>query len=52
MGNTEIPDDMIRDFIEDVTPRFNATTYNLLSNNCNSFSDSLCEFLVGKNIPV
>jgi len=43
---------MIRDYIEDVGPRFNAATYDLLSNNCNTFSDSLCDFLVGKNIPV
>lgn len=50
--DTEIPDDMIRDFLEDVAPRFNAGTYDLLSNNCNTFADALCEFLVGKGIPV
>lgn len=50
--NTEIPDEMIHDFMEDVMPRFNAATYDLLSNNCNTFSDALCDFLVGKGIPV
>jgi PPPDE putative peptidase domain len=50
--HTEVPHDMINDFLQDVSHRFNATTYDLLRNNCNNFSNELCEFLVSKRIPV
>lgn len=43
---------MIQDFLRDLSPKFNASTYDLMRNNCNNFSDALCEFLVGKGIPV
>lgn len=49
---TEVPDDMVLDFLADIYDRFNATTYNLLSNNCNNFSDEMAQFLVGEGIPV
>lgn len=51
MGHTEVPDDMVQDFLRDISPKFNASTYDLMQNNCNNFSDALCEFLVGKSIP-
>lgn len=43
---------MIHDFLADVHERFNAQTYNLLTNNCNNFSNEMATFLVGKGIPV
>jgi hypothetical protein len=43
---------MIQDFLRDLWPKFNAATYDLMKNNCNNFSDALCEFLVGTGIPV
>ena len=43
---------MIQDFLVDVHERFNAQTYNLLTNNCNNFSNELATFLVGSGIPV
>ena len=49
---TEVTDDMIQDFLADIHDRFNATTYNLLSNNCNNFSDEMAQFLTGSTIPV
>jgi PPPDE putative peptidase domain len=49
---TEVPPDMVQEFLVDLSERFNASTYNLLSNNCNNFSDEVAQFLVGQGIPV
>jgi hypothetical protein len=43
---------MICDFLTDIAARFNAQTYNLVTNNCNNFSDEFASFLVGQGIPV
>jgi hypothetical protein len=43
---------MITDFLHGIQQKFNASTYDLMSNNCNNFSNELCEFLVGRGIPV
>ena len=43
---------MVQEFLEDISDRFNAMTYNLLKNNCNNFSDEMSSFLVGAGIPV
>ena len=51
LGVTYIPDDMIGDFIEDMRPQFNPSTYSLLSHNCNNFSNELSMFLTGHGIP-
>jgi hypothetical protein len=32
-------------------PRYTAETYDLITNNCNNFSDDVCQFLVGKCVP-
>lgn len=50
--STEVPHDMVQDFLQDMTQRFNAATYNLLSNNCNNFSEEMAQLLVGSGIPV
>lgn len=49
---TEASDSMIQGYLRQLAPKFNASTYNLMKNNCNNFSDALCEFLVGKGVPV
>lgn len=51
LGTTDIDDALLRDFLQDIQPRFNAQTYDLLSNNCNNFSEEVAQFLVGKSIP-
>jgi len=51
LGITYIPDEMIREFIEEVRPRYNPSTYSLLSHNCNNFSNELATFLTGSGIP-
>jgi thiol-disulfide isomerase/thioredoxin len=51
MGITEIPLDLFKEFISTMRNVWTADKYHLLDNNCNSFSDELCNFLVGRGIP-
>lgn len=54
MGSTGVPSDLLMDFLEDLRQhdgkKYDAVLYDLFDNNCNHFSDVLCEFLVGKNL--
>lgn len=34
-----------------ISPQNSGTEYSLLQNNCNSFSEDLCQFLCGTSIP-
>jgi hypothetical protein len=38
LGPSGIPEDLFHDFILSISPRYTAETYDLLSNNCNHFS--------------
>jgi len=38
-------------FLDSIRPRFRMQDYNLLSHNCNNFTDECSKFLVGKGIP-
>eukprot|EP00753_Platysulcus_tardus_P008975 PLAT174.1.p1 GENE.PLAT174.1~~PLAT174.1.p1 ORF type:complete len:397 (+),score=180.75 PLAT174.1:493-1683(+) len=51
MGSTEVPREVFEDFLREVSPRFTSETYDLLTHNCNNFTDEACQFLVGKPIP-
>ncbi|CAL6376335.1 unnamed protein product [Bathycoccus prasinos] len=51
MGETQVDEELFQTFLDEIHPRFNVGTYNLLEHNCNNFSDECCEFLVGKKIP-
>ncbi|KAL7753535.1 hypothetical protein RI367_001310 [Sorochytrium milnesiophthora] len=51
MGQTSIPKDVYREFLNDIRPRYTAAHYHLLNHNCNTFSNEVCQFLVGKTIP-
>ena len=37
----------LQTFLISIQDRFNSTTYDLLRNNCNNFSDTVSQFLVG-----
>ena len=50
MGETQVDEELFQTFLDEIHPRFNVGTYNLLEHNCNNFSDECCEFLVGKKI--
>ena len=51
MGETEIPQELFLDFLKEINSQFTAEKYDLFMNNCNNFTDTCCEFLVGEKIP-
>ncbi|KAJ3225124.1 hypothetical protein HK099_007329 [Clydaea vesicula] len=51
MGETELTTDVYNDFLNEINGFWSADKYHLLDNNCNTFSNEVCNFLVGKNIP-
>ncbi|KND03977.1 uncharacterized protein SPPG_01426 [Spizellomyces punctatus DAOM BR117] len=51
MGRTHIPRDMFLEYLDGMKKHWTADKYHLLDNNCNNFSNELCNFLIGKNIP-
>ncbi|KAG0264142.1 hypothetical protein BG011_007410 [Mortierella polycephala] len=51
MGETEIPQEVFMEFMDNMRETYTADTYHLLDNNCNNFSNDACQFLVGKSIP-
>ncbi|OEH75770.1 uba ts-n domain-containing protein [Cyclospora cayetanensis] len=51
LGTTTKTLEEIRRFVNEVSPRFTADTYDLLHNNCNHFTQEFCQFLLGKSLP-
>ncbi|KAF9434582.1 hypothetical protein BGZ76_007773 [Entomortierella beljakovae] len=51
MGETEIPQEVFMEFMDNLRETYTADAYHLLDNNCNNFSNDVCEFLVGTPIP-
>jgi len=51
MGETFIPKDLFIEFLHEISNRYSEKTYDLFENNCNNFSNEVCQFLTGKNIP-
>lgn len=39
------------ELLRDVAPRFTEATYNVLTNNCNNFTDECAQLLLGQGIP-
>jgi len=39
------------EFLNEITDKYSHLTYNLLTNNCNNFSDACVEFLTGSGLP-
>eukprot|EP00053_Salpingoeca_punica_P008097 m.73311 g.73311 ORF g.73311 m.73311 type:complete len:166 (-) comp14449_c0_seq1:281-778(-) len=50
-GSTEIPQDLFEEYLHGLKDKFNATTYHLLNNNCNSFTHDAVQFLTGRDLP-
>lgn len=48
---TELPQDLFEEFLQEVNPSFLPEKYNLIHNNCNNFTDTCAQFLVGQGIP-
>lgn len=51
LGVTHVPKDVFEMYLQEISPRYSAGTYNLLSHNCNNFSNEVAQFLVGATIP-
>jgi hypothetical protein len=51
LGFTEIPEDMFMELLRDLKDRFSMNTYNVMTNNCNNFTNEAAELLLGHGIP-
>lgn len=51
LGESHVPKDVFEMYLEEISPRYTAESYNLLTHNCNNFSNEVSQFLVGKSIP-
>ena len=39
------------ELLRDLAPRFTQNTYNVLTHNCNNFTDEVSNLLIGEGIP-
>ncbi|KAH6611329.1 hypothetical protein Trco_001349 [Trichoderma cornu-damae] len=51
LGKTNLPMDVIGDYLESIRPIFTIEAYDLFRHNCNNFTDAFSNFLLGKGIP-
>ncbi|XP_028120288.1 desumoylating isopeptidase 1 [Camellia sinensis] len=51
LGVTHVPQEVFEMYLQDISPRYAAETYSLLTHNCNNFSNEVAQFLVGATIP-
>ncbi|KAK4849168.1 hypothetical protein QYF36_021693 [Acer negundo] len=51
LGATQVPQDVFEMYLQEISPRYTAETYSLLTHNCNNFSNEVAQFLVGVTIP-
>eukprot|EP00640_Fibrocapsa_japonica_P004646 CAMPEP_0113951818 /NCGR_PEP_ID=MMETSP1339-20121228/88052_1 /TAXON_ID=94617 /ORGANISM="Fibrocapsa japonica" /LENGTH=140 /DNA_ID=CAMNT_0000960199 /DNA_START=28 /DNA_END=446 /DNA_ORIENTATION=+ /assembly_acc=CAM_ASM_000762 len=51
LGSTQIPRELFEEYLNEIRPRFSMHTYDLITNNCNNFTNEACQFLLGHGIP-
>ncbi|KAL9360796.1 hypothetical protein Peur_048919 [Populus x canadensis] len=51
LGITHVPQDVFEEYLQEISSRYSAETYSLLTHNCNNFSNEVAQFLVGVTIP-
>ena len=51
LGQTGVPLEIFAEFLDGIRDQFTAGTYNLVTNNCNHFSNAVAEFLAGVQAP-
>ena len=51
LGETNKTKNELESWLLTIQNRFTQATYNLLSHNCNNFSDEVCRWLIGSGIP-
>ena len=39
------------EMLQDIAPRFSATTYDVFNHNCNNFTDEVAKLVLGEGIP-
>ncbi|KAI9363580.1 PPPDE putative peptidase domain-containing protein [Pilaira anomala] len=51
MGYTDLSKKQVDKVLQDISKEYIGTSYNLLTRNCNHFSEELCKRLTGKAVP-
>ncbi|CEL91836.1 unnamed protein product [Vitrella brassicaformis CCMP3155] len=51
LGDTEVAEEAFHAYLHETAHMWTENTYNLLSRNCNNFTDEAAKFLLGKGIP-
>ncbi|GAM90665.1 hypothetical protein ANO11243_087100 [Dothideomycetidae sp. 11243] len=51
LGRTQLPPDVVLEYLESMKTIYTPEAYDLFQNNCNNFSNDFSQFLVGKGIP-
>ncbi|KAJ5431112.1 hypothetical protein N7445_008844 [Penicillium cf. griseofulvum] len=51
LGTTELPNDVIEEYLGSLATIYTPESYDLFLHNCNNFTQDLAMFLVGKSIP-
>ncbi|KAF2103933.1 DUF862-domain-containing protein, partial [Rhizodiscina lignyota] len=51
LGKTEIPMEIVLEYLESLKAVYSAESYDLFLHNCNNFSHDFAMFLVGQGIP-
>ncbi|KAL8545599.1 hypothetical protein ACS0TY_005651 [Phlomoides rotata] len=51
LGSIDLSRSEFRSFMEHISSNYHGDTYNLISKNCNHFTDEVCLRLTGKSIP-
>ena len=51
LGQTGVPLEIFAEFLDGIRDQYTADTYNLVTNNCNHFSNAVAEFLAGVQVP-
>ncbi|KAK1754765.1 thioredoxin [Echria macrotheca] len=51
LGRTELPMDVIEEYLDSLREIYTVEAYDLWRHNCNNFSNDLATFLLGKGIP-
>jgi len=51
MGLTEIKPKVFLEYLKGIESRYRSIDYSLTRHNCNTFTNELCQFLLGKEIP-
>ncbi|KAJ8423095.1 hypothetical protein Cgig2_010972 [Carnegiea gigantea] len=46
-----VPPEVFESYLQEISRRYTAETYSLLTHNCNNFSNEVAQFLVGTSIP-